>query len=232
MKFSLAAGEIEVWTMRFETAPPADLAILSRDERQRALGFRFEADRSRFAQSRLFVRYVLCGYLDLDPREVRFIAGPQGKPALAAGNPVSLAFNLSHCRSRAILAVATTGRIGIDAEDPTSFDDLEQLIHSAFAPDQAAAILALPDHDILPSFLRGWTRKEAVLKAIGTGFGIEPRTVRVPFSADGLWRIHVPGDPAILDLIDISHAGVVAALATDSPPAMLRLREFDLDAQP
>ncbi|MGY3413038.1 phosphopantetheinyl transferase [Bradyrhizobium sp. GM5.1] len=111
------------------------------------------------------------------------------------------------------------------------FEDLEQLIQSAFAPDEAAATLALPDHDILPSFLRGWTRKEAVLKAIGTGFGIEPRTVRVPLGAHGLWRVHVPGDPAILDLIDISHAGVVAALASDLPPAMLRFREFDLDVQ-
>ncbi|MGY3413307.1 phosphopantetheinyl transferase, partial [Bradyrhizobium sp. GM5.1] len=103
--------------MRFEAAPAADLAVLSRDERQHALKFRFDADRSRYTQSRLFVRYVLCRYLDLDPRQVRFIAGPQGKPALAPGSPVSLAFNLSHCRSRAILAVATTGRIGIDAED-------------------------------------------------------------------------------------------------------------------
>ena len=229
--FSLAPGEVDVWTMRFPAAPAPDPTSLSEDELLRAALLYFEDDRRRFTQSHVFVRRVLSGYLSLDPRDIRFATGPQGKPALAADMPAGLAFNLTHSRNCAMIAVAITGKIGIDVEDLTSIDDLDQLVRMTFSEEDASAILALPVCKVLTAFLRGWTRKEAALKALGVGLAIDPGIIRVPFCNGGPRRIEFPGDPAPLELIDIDLCGVIGALATDTLGARVRLREFLFHAE-
>ncbi len=58
---------------------------LSAEEQERAMRFRFENDRRRFAGSRLLLRTVLGRELGCDPREVSFVEGKWGKPAVAGG---------------------------------------------------------------------------------------------------------------------------------------------------
>jgi 4'-phosphopantetheinyl transferase len=229
MKYRIPLGEIEIWTLRFDEQQCTERAVLSEWELQRAFKFRFEDDCRRFIQSRTFVRTVLGHYLDVAPAEVRFSAGQNGKPCLSADMKDCLAFNLSHCRSCAMLAVSSVGRIGIDVEEPVPLVDLEQLVWSVFAPDDASAILAFSTYDRIWSFWSGWTRKEAALKAVGVGLAIEPRRVRVPYCDNGPWRIQIPGDPARFDLVDVSRSGVVAAVVTDIR-AEIHMRKFDLNA--
>lgn len=74
-------------------------------------------------------------------------------------------FNISHAGNIVVCAVAGKGDVGIDIEKPSllSVEDFRQ----QFAPEEWDAIRRDPAPPEI--FYRYWTRKEAVLKAAGTG---------------------------------------------------------------
>ncbi len=80
-----------------------------------------------------------------------------------------LHFNLSHSEDLALLGVALDRQIGVDVEHWRPLVDAESIVSRYFAPGERARWLALPEHERLPAFFRGWTRKEAYLKARGVG---------------------------------------------------------------
>jgi 4'-phosphopantetheinyl transferase len=75
-------------------------------------------------------------------------------------------FNISHSGNMAICCVTTNGKIGVDIEQvhPIDFDDYQNY----FNPNEWDEILNAGDRT--EAFFKFWTRKEAVLKAVGTGF--------------------------------------------------------------
>ncbi len=95
-------------------------------------------------------------------------------------------FNIAHSGTMVICCLADAGRVGIDIElvketDLTDFADY-------FTSTEWAQILRYPEKS--DGFYDFWTRKEAVLKAIGTG-------LHTPLSA-----IDVSEDSFRYDLID------------------------------
>lgn len=74
-------------------------------------------------------------------------------------------FNLSHSGEWIVLAVAESGRIGIDIEElrPVRIGDFRSVLH----PDEQERLRSLPDPSEL--FFSIWTKKEAVIKAEGKG---------------------------------------------------------------
>jgi 4'-phosphopantetheinyl transferase len=83
-----------------------------------------------------------------------------GKPFLENSG---LWFNVSHTNSAFIIAISRKGRIGIDMEDIHLKWDIKELSDYAFSEDEKRKIHHQED------FLKLWTMKEALLKAIGTG---------------------------------------------------------------
>jgi len=59
--------------------------------------------------------------------------------------------------------------IGIDLEYIRSVMDVQQIARRFFSPSESAFILNLPDEEKTAAFFRGWTAKEAYLKATGDG---------------------------------------------------------------
>jgi 4'-phosphopantetheinyl transferase len=104
----------------------------------------------------------------------------RGKPY--APSLPDIDFNLSHARAHVLIAVARRQAIGVDLERVDRQIEIEDLARRFFAPAEADALEALPAGIRLPAFLRLWTCKEAVLKALGEGisFGLE----RVAFALD------------------------------------------------
>ncbi|HEY0215518.1 MAG TPA: 4'-phosphopantetheinyl transferase superfamily protein [Cellulomonas sp.] len=100
----------------------------------------------------------------------------------ADGGPVPH-LSLSRAPDLVVVAVAPVGPVGVDVER-TDADPRASTTAVALAPGEPVA--AGPD-----GWLRTWVRKEAVLKAAGTGLAVDPRSFRV---SDDAGRPVVTGD--------------------------------------
>jgi 4'-phosphopantetheinyl transferase len=147
--------------------------MLTEDELQRAARFAFAHDRARFTAGRGVLRVILGRYLGVRPEQLCFDYGAAGKPTLArefAGK--DLRFNLSHSHGLALYALTPGRALGVDVERIRADVDVEQVAQVAFAPAEAAELLALPVTQRQQAFFACWTRKEAYVKARGEGLSL------------------------------------------------------------
>jgi 4'-phosphopantetheinyl transferase len=97
-------------------------------------------------------------------------------------------FNLAHGGELALIAVSLGCDVGIDVEPLRAVSRFEQIAARYFHPAEAAELLTAPVGQRATAFLRCWTGKEAVLKAVGVGLGFGLERVRVPLSEhNGAW---------------------------------------------
>lgn len=137
--------------------------LLSPEEGARADRFVKPADGIAYRIGRGHLRQVLAQWVGGDAASLAFRLGPSGKPALERGPQ----FNLSHSGGLACLAVHPDAVLGVDIEAPRPVE--EGVARRFFSASEYAGLSALPQAEWLPAFFRIWTRKEAVLKAVGTG---------------------------------------------------------------
>jgi 4'-phosphopantetheinyl transferase len=170
--------------------------FLTVDERQRAAKFVNPLHGDRWSVARGSLRQILGQYLDLNPTQIMFTVGAQGKPAVEGHQ---LQFNLSHSGDRAVYAISAIYPVGIDIESihPIAAADL---VDRFFSPAERALFHNLPSNLQQAAFFHAWVQKEAYLKACGTGLhtpldkievSIDPRTPAAIISAplEGIWRI-------------------------------------------
>lgn len=144
----------------------ADASVLSPDEVERMNRFVFAKHQQAFLAARVGLRSVLGTMCDVDPAALVFTYGPQGKPALPDGP----SFNLSHAGDLACLAIHPDMTLGADIE---AFRQVEDGIAARFfSPAEHATLQAMSEDAKEPGFFRCWTRKEAVIKALGGGLSI------------------------------------------------------------
>jgi 4'-phosphopantetheinyl transferase len=171
-----SAQEVHIWQWDLDVCG-GDFdrywGMLSTQERERADQFRFERHRRRFVAGRGELRQILSRYLGLSPSEVALGYGSDGKPfCMIQPARWSIGFNLSHSENAAALAIASGFEVGIDVEHVRPIDESMPL--EAFASRERAEFTALPDVQRQPVFFESWARKEACLKALGTGFMLPP----------------------------------------------------------
>ncbi|MDP3851264.1 MAG: 4'-phosphopantetheinyl transferase superfamily protein [Luteolibacter sp.] len=155
----------------------ADHAILSKEEHDRAERFHFETDRQRWIGWRAGLRRILGRYLGMSPVDVPLVADESGKPRLAAPHG-GWHFNLSHASSLAALVIAREGPVGVDLEETIRAGSLAECTDEFCHPAEIEALPAAAAVRCL-ALLHLWTCKEALLKALGTGFAFPPRTLRI-----------------------------------------------------
>lgn len=183
--------------------------LLDPGEQARAARFHFARDARRFTASHIALRRLLAMHMDRDPASLGFQSGTQGKPRLAQGEAGH--FNLSHSGGWALIGLCPATEIGVDIEVPREMGDLMGLARANFTPAEQAALLDEPEHARLQAFLRCWTRKEACIKAIGSGLSVEPacfeagiepapRTTVVPFEGH-LHQVTVASLPLAVDAL-------------------------------
>jgi 4'-phosphopantetheinyl transferase len=168
----LAADEAHAWAVPLNRAPPVDErhAILSPSERRRAGRFRGDEPRARFTIGRSALRILLGRYLGISPAEIGLTDDLQGKPRLADPNGLApLRFNLAHSGELALVAVTAGCDVGIDVERHRVVSHWEEIAHRYFHAAEARALFTSTAAQRPAAFLRCWTAKEAVLKAIGVG---------------------------------------------------------------
>jgi 4'-phosphopantetheinyl transferase len=126
-------------------------------------------------QGRAPFRALVAGYLDVVPSAVVFRDAPGGRPYIAQPHG-DLALNWSHSGKHAVLALGRCLPIlGVDVESPRPRTRALALADRFFHPLERDDLAALPPAQREAAFLKLWTAKEAVLKALGEGlrFGLD-----------------------------------------------------------
>jgi 4'-phosphopantetheinyl transferase len=188
---ALSADGAHVWAIRLDSdvEPCAErLECLSDDERRRADLYRLDAPRRRFIAARGALRRLLGGYLDMPAARVSLAYNRFGKPLLGEPSACSLRFNLAHTSDLALVVVTRGCDVGVDIERLRAVSHLESIARRYLHPAEADAILAAPPELRYETFLRCWTAKEAVIKAVGTGLTDSLGAFRVPVvDTRGIW---------------------------------------------
>jgi 4'-phosphopantetheinyl transferase len=151
-----------------------------------------ERDRVLWARSRGVLRALPGRYLDRDPRELCFVLGPCGKPALydGPGRSVDLRCSLSHSGALALYAVTARRAVGIDVEVASQIDELA-IAERVLGGEQARRLARLDPGARESEFLRAWVAHEAAVKCRGTGLAtLSPGSLEA-----GLWTAEVDVGP-------------------------------------
>jgi 4'-phosphopantetheinyl transferase len=169
---TLSDDEAHVWAVPIDEhyATKQWPKCLSQNERARAEQFLLEAPRRRFIVARTALRRLLGAYLDVPAADVALAYSARGKPMLGSTSAgKSLQFNLAHTRDLALVAVTRGCDIGVDVEQLRAVSHLESIARRYFHPAELSEIMNAPAESRSEAFLRCWTAKEAVVKAVGSG---------------------------------------------------------------
>jgi 4'-phosphopantetheinyl transferase len=174
---------------------PGLVPLLDGHERERLDRFRRPADRARYLAAHALVRLVLADAVGRPAATLEFdrtcrCGAQHGKPVLPGGP----GFSLTHAGELVGVAVHPGGEVGLDVEQVRELGDLPAMVAHVCSPQESAA-----DAE---AFFTLWTRKEALLKAVGTGLA-------TPMSA-----------------ITLGPAGVLDWTGEDAPRAPLWLADL------
>jgi 4'-phosphopantetheinyl transferase len=182
-EYLISPGQVHVWFAFLDVNSfqiKKMLATLSVDEHERAMRFHFEKDKDRFIAAHGILRNLLGKYLEMNPSMIQFEYNSNGKPLLKPNQGSSiLDFNLSHSGTIAVYAISCCGKIGVDIE--LIRHDIEVMeIGKRFFSEAEFNILKRFQHDkIHELFFQFWTRKEAILKAMGAGISFPMKKINV-----------------------------------------------------
>jgi len=160
-------------------------ASLSAAEQHRAGRFRFERHRRRFVVARGRLRKLLGERLGVPAEKVELAHGVNGKPCLKHN---SWHFNVSHCDDVALFAFSKAFEIGVDVEAIRPIRGADTIAAQFFSAREKEAYAALAPNDKALGFLHCWTRKEALVKAIGEGLSMPLEQFDVAHAPG--WRLH------------------------------------------
>jgi 4'-phosphopantetheinyl transferase len=213
---SLAPGHGELEAM---------LAVLAPEERRRAERLRTATLRERYVAARAFLRGVLAAHGAASrPEDVVFDSGPAGKPRVAGG----FEFNLTHSGERALCAVARDAAVGLDMERIDPDADVQDIAAVCFTRREIEAIERLSGPERAHAFFTTWTRKEAYVKALGTGLATPMLGFEVPMRPGTPPQLawgpgpRPPGSWTVIDLP--APAGYAASLVVRASSAEVRMR--------
>jgi len=214
--------------------PSADHAeVLSADERERAARFVFDIHRRRFVAARASLRRVLGLCLDRDPAGLTFEYTDRGRPSLRLASHPDFDFNLAHSGDLALLALSSR-TVGVDVEQRREIPNALDIARRFFSPREVAALKHLTENERRDGFVNAWTRKEALIKAVGAGLGAleEMEVSLAPDETPTVLR--APGGPSAWQLFHLEpHEGYVGAVTVQgAPPIRLTTWHSSAPARP
>ena len=205
----LEGGDIHLWHLRL---PIRDMNLCrvvesatTANERARAGRLPFEDDRLRQLYTRGTLRIILGHYIGRAPNSLVFHTNPWNKPLLA--EDPTLHFNVSHCRSVALIAVTRAAPVGVDLAVQRPLEERDSLFTRSLCSEERRW---LSGHETPArqdaEYFRLAAGKEAALKALGMGlarhldsFGVTPPAEPVGkgqiYGLKGSWTLHFPPMP-------------------------------------
>lgn len=221
---NLRVEPIQLWRIDLNPPEPRQTELerwLCPEERARADRFIPPEIRRRFTCARGSLREVLAWSLGCRPHDLHFAYGEQGKPVLA--DQPELRFNLSHSGERALVGVSWQRELGVDLEHLRAGVDFRGLTARFFSEPERRALSEVPEPLFPREFLRVWTRKEAYLKARGTGLALPLADFAVPLGElpsprELTWTRDRPEEAARWPIQEVPcEEGYVGALCAEGP---------------
>lgn len=174
----LAQNVVHIWRASLDQPDEVIAHLqhnLSPEELARVKRFCFEKDRRHWIVARGLLRHLLGQYLDIEPAHIVFRYNAHGKPFVE--HPITgrtLQFNLSHSADLAVYAFIHFRPLGIDVQYTRRKPkvDCEKMARYQFSQYEYEALHTLPKEEREAAFYRCWARKEAYLKARGSGMSI------------------------------------------------------------
>ncbi|MGH1365044.1 MAG: 4'-phosphopantetheinyl transferase family protein [Calditrichia bacterium] len=166
--------------------------ILRPEELSRAARFKFNRHRNSYITARSQLRRLLSLYLSVPSEKIELLTTIHGKPYVQSPKLPKLQFNLSHSHDRVVYAIGSTCDLGIDIEwIKPGFAD-SGIPERFFSSSEVAALRSVSLGKQAEAFFNCWTRKEAIIKAIGQGLSLPLDAFDVSLK---------PGEPArVLDM--------------------------------
>jgi 4'-phosphopantetheinyl transferase len=164
---------IHVYLLRLPGGAPEAPCWLEGDDRLRYRGMRSPRRRAEFAGGRLLVRHAMAASF---PGLRWRLSAPEGElpRVLHEGEPkLAPVVSIAHSAGVVACAVSAARRLGIDIEYRNARKrDVDGLAQATLHPLEQAALATLPANGRLDAFLRYWTLKEALAKALGEGLSL------------------------------------------------------------
>lgn len=216
-----------VTILHLDLTPNADrearaFAMLDQEEARRARRFVVEPPRRRFALCRAALRINLCERLDCPNDRLSFGYLEHGKPvAEVNGRRLPFGFNLSHSGRHGLIAIAEHEQLGVDVEVRKPGRNFDGIGESVYGPAERRLLAKARGQRKAAFFYQLWTLKEALIKALGTGFTLNPSTFEVPepmLHGERSSRFRFPHQPEdSWQLVDLGEPRFAAALAYRLP---------------
>jgi 4'-phosphopantetheinyl transferase len=190
---------IDVWisTLTVPDARRRELEVwLTSNERDRAGSFRQERDRHRAVIARGVLREILATWMQCSPAHLTLTHDLHGKPHVESRgvDRVVPQFSVSHSGELVVIGVHRSYRLGVDVESLPAPAEWRSMMRLVCTPREQALLSRDTVRGDGARFLQLWTRKEAVLKAIGAGLQLAPEQVDVcarecETAEHGRWRL-------------------------------------------
>jgi 4'-phosphopantetheinyl transferase len=167
------------------TNAPADTETwLTGEERGRLVAFQRDDDRARFLAAHALARVMVARQFGIAPAAVRLTqrcprcGGPHGQPAITLPDGIGIPPRITWSHAGGLALVATSADpVGIDAEPRGAARP--GVADVALSGREQAELARFRIEDRMLALTRWWVRKEAILKAAGVGFDVDPVLLEV-----------------------------------------------------
>lgn len=165
----MEAGQVASYVWRAGNDPVEPLADAWLDDEEQRAAARLVAPgrRQQYLAAHVLLRWALSQHASAPEQGWRFHRAEHGKPQLSTPTALPMEFSVSHTREAVAVALATTGRIGIDIESLR--DNLDyHVIAQQFSPAEQGWLQTLAPAEHAVGIVRLWTLKESYVKARGS----------------------------------------------------------------
>ena len=162
----------------FSNKLPVLYEYLSEHEKSRADHFKHESDYRCYVAVHALLRIELSKLLNTKPRFIKMGESEFGKPFIQG---VDLPFSLSRTGNLFAFVVGHSNQfLGIDIEQIKPKIDFINISRNYFSIKEQQLIISFKDADDQKrTFFEMWTRKEALVKALGIGINTDLRKIEV-----------------------------------------------------
>jgi 4'-phosphopantetheinyl transferase len=172
MRYEFLLGqELHIWMVKTNELESSYFwDFLLPKEQIKASKFRIEVDRHRYIISHAVLQLLLGFYINgkCNPEEIK--VSKYGKPFLSTVHSKNgFHFNITHSQDVACFIFSKKNNVGIDIEFIDSEIEWRNVAEDNFTISELRYLNSSFKKDQVKEFYKIWTRKEALLKAIGVG---------------------------------------------------------------